>query len=567
MKKIDLEEKSKEIQKLISRYTKESFVCFFADFIRNNHERANIGFQTKLKSKLKDSFYLIILRLSSPIEGNEELRYSEESNSILEKVADILLDIVNFYLADNYSENFEEIYDEDKRLLIHELAFRDFFQNGVLNYWEQELNKAIRMFEPYKTKIKERLDIEFKTLVDLCVYSEYIYKQKAISAKSFMFDKRFWDFVERTNSRETPEEKVEEISSLPENLQDVFLDFYERPHGSLILTKKDFSQKFNSIDIDTFFDLFSISIKDSFKNLFYTQENPLESKPIIKINENEFLSVYQKQLPTALYKLIYRTLSSNQKEADQLNRRKGKQVLELQVEEIFKKFFKKEKHFKIYTNYYINENPEEKDILILANRNAYIIECKASRNREPRRNLKEAYQRIKSDFNDCIQKGYEQCYQVEQILLNEDNIVIKSNGKKNKIEASEINEVFSIIVTSERFASIQSDLGLLLKRKNEEDLFPWSIYIDDLETFLISLKVKFNNHTRRFADFLDYRELLNNRLITRDELDVCAIFLKDPVNFKNLCESGDVMFTAPDLQNYFDRLYFEKKINFKILNI
>nr|WP_299034386.1 hypothetical protein [uncultured Tenacibaculum sp.] len=60
MKKIDLEKKSLEIQKIISRYTKESFVCFFADFIRHHPERSNIGFSKKFKSKLKDSLYLIM---------------------------------------------------------------------------------------------------------------------------------------------------------------------------------------------------------------------------------------------------------------------------------------------------------------------------------------------------------------------------------------------------------------------------------------------------------------------------------------------------------------------------
>ena len=77
MKKIDLEKKSLEIQKIISRYTKESFVCFFADFIRHHPERSNIGFSKKFKSKLKDSLYLIMLRLSTPLAGKEELHYSE----------------------------------------------------------------------------------------------------------------------------------------------------------------------------------------------------------------------------------------------------------------------------------------------------------------------------------------------------------------------------------------------------------------------------------------------------------------------------------------------------------
>jgi len=470
MKEIDVKEKSLEIQKIISRYTKESFVCFFADFIRHHPERSNIGFSQKFKSKLKDSQYLIMLRLSS-------------------------------------------IEDERHRKLIHELAFKDYFQNGVLNYREQELNKVIRLFYPFKTKIKERLGIELKTLIDICNFSEKFYQQKAIETKSFILNKDFAKLAKKSVSEELPQgDFLKELSSLSNNIHDDFLDFFYRPHNCLLYSKSDYQKQFDIKSIDIFCDLFSIDIADSFNYLFYSQENPIDSKPIIKLNDSEYLNVYQKQLPTALYNLLYKVLSSTKKEKERLDRRKGKVILENHTKEVFEKFFNKSKYTRVFTNYYINNHPEEKDILIISDRVAYIIECKSSRNREPRRNLKEAYQRIKSDFNDCIQKGYNQCYQVEKEILNNKEICIKHQNDEDTILTSEIRELFSIVVTSERFASIQSDLGLLLKRNDDEDIYPWSVYIDDLETFLKTLKIKFNNAERRFTEFLEYRELLNERL-------------------------------------------------------
>ncbi|WP_373056356.1 hypothetical protein [Zunongwangia sp. H14] len=161
MKHIDVKQKSLEIQKIISRYKKESFVCFFADFIRHHPERGNIGFSEKFKSKLKDSLYLIMLRLSNSIEGNEELYYSKENDLVLQRVADILLEIVSFYLSENYSEDiFKDISDKRQQLLVHEMAFKNYFQNGILNYSEQEINKIIRLFKPYQDKIQERLKID-----------------------------------------------------------------------------------------------------------------------------------------------------------------------------------------------------------------------------------------------------------------------------------------------------------------------------------------------------------------------------------------------------------------------
>lgn len=566
MKKIDLEKKSLEIQKIISRYTKESFVCFFADFIRHHPERSNIGFSEKFKSKLKDSLYLIMLRLSTPLAGKEELHYSEKNDLVLQQVADILLEIVSFYLSENYDGNeFDEISDKRQKLLVHELAFKNYFQNGILNYREQEVNKVIRMFKPYQDKIQERLEIDLKTLINLCNHSELIYRAKSINSKSFILDKGFDKLARQSaNGLLAENEFTDKLLELSNETQESFLNFFEKPHQCLLFSKQDFHLSFEEKHIDVFCGLFSIDIKDNHSNLFYSQQNPLENKPIIRISDNQYLNVYQKQLPSALYDLLYTTLTQTKKEKEQVNFRRGKVVLESHTLDIFKKFFKKSKRIKIFTNYYINNEPEEKDILILVDNNAYIIECKASRYREPRRVTEQVYQRIKSDFNDCIQKGYDQCYQVEQELLNNEKVIVSLKNKSEVIITNEIHEIFCIVVTSERFASIQTDLGLMLKRKNNEDPYPWSIYVDDLETFLKVLYNSFSNPSRKIFNFLEHRELLHGRLITNDELDVCAMFLKDPKNFKEICESEYVVFTDPTLQNYFDKLYFDKKLKFRI---
>ncbi len=508
-----------------------------------------------------------MLRLSSPIEGEELLLFSEEVDNNLQKVADILLQMVDFYLEDIYSKDFDEIKNERHKTFIHEMAFKDYFQNGVLNYREQELNKVIRLFHPYQDKIKERLGIDLRTLIDICLYSEDDYVKKSIRSKSFIFKKEFLKFAKKSIVGTKLNKKFSnEFFHLPEDIQNDFLDFNERPHRCLLFTKEDYYEVFEKNDVDIFCNLFSIPIDGDYNILFYSQPNPLDAKPIIKINDSDYLNVFQKQLPTALYNLMYATLTPSAKETEQVNLRRGKVILESHTKEIFERFFKKSKHLKVFNNYYVNENPEEKDLLIITDGNAFVIECKSSRNREPRRDSNQAFQRIKSDFNDCIQKGYEQCYQVEQMILNCSNISIKTNNLTEDLDTSYINDVFSVVVTSERFATIQSDLGLLLNKPNAEDLYPWSISIDDLEIFLKTLNLEFNNPTRRFAEFLEYRELLNERLFSRDELDVCTMYFNNPSNFKKICESSGYIVTDPLLQHYFDELYFSKKLKFKILN-
>ena len=508
-----------------------------------------------------------MLRLSSPIDGEQVLIYSEEVDKNLQLVADILLQIVDFYLGDIYSKDFDEIKDEKHKAFIHEMAFKDYFQNGVLNYREQELNKVIRLFHPYQDKIKERLGIDLRSLIDICQYSEDDYIKKSIKYKSFFFKKEYKEFAKKSfKDTKLNKEFSNEFFHLPENIQNDFLNYNERPYSCLLFTKSDYYEEFEKDDVDIFCNLFSLPMDGVYDILFYSQPNPLSSKPIIKINDTEYLNIYQKQLPTALYNLLYTTLTATGKETEQVNLRRGKVILENHTREIFERLFKKSKHLKVFSNYYVNKNKEEKDLLIIANGNAFVIECKSSRNREPFRDSNQGFQRIKSDFKDCIQKGYEQCYQVEQLIFNCPNLSIKSNNLEQDLDTSYINDVFSIVVTSERFATIQSDLGYLLNKANPEDLYPWSISIDDLEIFLKTLNLEFNNPTRRFAEFLEYRELLNERIFSRDELDVCAMYLKNPSNFKKICESSDYVVTDPLLQRYFDELYFAKKLRFNVLD-
>ncbi|WP_373056357.1 hypothetical protein [Zunongwangia sp. H14] len=377
-------------------------------------------------------------------------------------------------------------------------------------------------------------------------------------------DKNF-DKLARLSANGLLEENefTERLSKLSDDTQESFLSFCEKPHQCLLFTKQDYSSNFKINHIDIFCKLFSIDIKDIHNNLFYSQQNPLERRPIIRLKNDNYLHVCQKQLPSALYDLLYETLTKSKKEKEQLNLRRGKVVLESHTLIIFKKFFKKSKRVKIFTNYYLNNLPEEKDILILVDGNTYIIECKSSRYREPRRDTEQAYKRIKSDFKECIQKGYGQCYQVEQELLNNKTVTVSYKNEHEVLETNNISEIFSIVVTSERFASIQTDLGLLLKKENDEDPYPWSIYLDDLETFLKTLYINSNNPSRKFFEFLEHRELLHGRLITNDELDLCAMFLKNPKQFKEICKSEYVVFTDPTLQDYFDKLYFNKKLKFK----
>lgn len=509
-----------------------------------------------------------MLRLSLDEEGSEELIYTPDNDQILEKVGNSLTVIVEHYLFNSRSLSFTKLPSERKRMIIQELVFKDFHQNGILNFREQELNKVISMFSTYKNKIKERLSIDLKTLIELCEFSETDYVQKSIKAKSFILNSDFLNYKRRVSKLlGNSDALLYEFEKLPDEIVKNVTDFYAAPHKCLLFSKEDYYRHFSKIDVDIFCELFTIDIENEYDTFYYSQPNPLEKKPIIKLQNGTFLNVYQKQLPAALYQLLYKTLTDTKKEKEQINHRRGKVVFETQVKDIFENFFKKAKWYACFTNYTVNNFIEEKDLLFIVNRSAYIVECKASRKSEPRRDLNQAIQRIEAEFKESIQKGYDQCVQVENLLESSDNVVINTKTGAERIDMSKIDNIFSIIITAERFGSIQTDLGFLLERESEGKFYPWSAGVDDLETFLKTLALTFNNPIRKFSDFLLYRESLHGRLFARDELDVCAIFVKNPTQFKRLSNSKNLIMPDTSLQEFFDKLYFSKKLNFKIKEI
>lgn len=565
---INIEVKVKEIKRCIGIYSKESFVGFFADFIRHNPIRSYGGFTFNLKSKLKDSLYLIGLRLSMSDNGTEEFIINDKNLKVLEKVSELLLDIVTYYLSENQSEfdflNIEKI----KKHTVHEYTFANYFQNGILNYREQEINHIYRLFEPYRELIKNRLKIDYHTLIDMCNFSEEFYKKKSIDNQSFLEDKNFKKLVFNLKKGDCSNiEFVKKIQELNVETSNSFFAFFDKPHDSLIFRKEDYLSNFSKNEVDIYCELFSIDINENLNVFNYSDNNPLELKPIIKINDIEYLNVFQKQLPNSIYKLLYNTVGMKENEKTKLSNRKGKIVFEKHVTNVFELFFKKSNFFKVYNNYYIQGTEDEKDILILANNYAFIIECKTSKLREPTDITNQAFQRISSDFKDCIQKGFNQCIDVENKLLNNESVVIEVNKRKEKviIDVTKLIDIYSIVVTSDRLGIIQTNLNLLLVKK-DEDLFPWSISIDDLEIFLTTLKITTNNPFQKIINFLELREKLHGKIFCNDELDICALYLNNSYEFKKIVESNIMFEPDPKMQNFFDKLYFSKKLNFKIFN-
>ncbi|MBX9889181.1 MAG: hypothetical protein K2Y30_14735 [Flavobacteriaceae bacterium] len=547
---MDIENKINKLQELVSKYDTESFAGFFAFFMKNHPDPAAEIDLNKFKSKLKDFLYLIALNAFSEKRGTEKFEFSQIELGIL---ADKLNDIKGY-------NNTKKISDYTKESGIHEMAIRNHFDNGVLSYVEQDLEKLRRIFTPFEDKIVKDFGLDINFLIEICKEIELISMIRRKHTIKFMHTTEFMEFNERVQT-----EKMgfsEAFDLLPDDIQQAFYVFNSKTYTHLMLKAEDLYFSLEATKVDKFLLLFAREPMPDASIRYYTAESPFELTPFLKFPDGNYLSLFGKQLPISIYKLLYSHLFNDQNYNSKLRKHREKN-LEHKVTDIFKNFFPQKETF-FYENYFIEKNYEQ-DILIIFKGTVIIIETKASKLREPFRDTEKAITRLKNDFKHSIQYGFEQCKRVEDYFFDDNNFEIKDEKGRvlYNINPKKIKNIYSIVVTLERFGSLQTDLSLMLQKDDNID-YPWSIYIDDLEIFLLALKQNIKSPVSQFLNFLNLRREMHGQMYAIDELDVCATYLQSPLKFKEYSEAKDTFLTfSPYEQGDFDKLYWANQLRFK----
>lgn len=547
---MDLEKKIDELQEIVSKYDTESFAGFFAFFIKRHPDPAAQIDLNKFESKLKDFLYIIALNAFSEKKGDEKFEFPHNELRI---IADKLNEIKDY----NKPKKFN---DYTKESVIHEMAIRNHFDNGTLSYVEQDLEKLRRVFTPFEGKIVQDFDLDLNFLIEVCKEIELISMIRTKQQMSFLHTPEFIDFNQRVQSKKMGFSEAFDL--LPDDIQEAFHSFNSKTYAHLMFRAEDLYQRLEREKIDRFLLLFSRKPLPDASIRYYTAESPFELAPLLEFPNGNYLSLYGKQIPISIYKFLYTHLFNDNRYNSKLRKHREKN-LEHKVTEIFKSFFPQKEAF-FYENYFI-EKDFEQDLLIIFKGTAIIVETKASKLREPFRDVEKAIIRLQEDFKNSVQYGFEQCKRVEDYFFDDRPFNIKDERGKilYTINPKKIHNIYSIVVTLERFGSLQTDLSLMLQKEDNID-YPWSVYIDDLETFLFALKQNIKSPISQFINFLKLRREMHGRMYAIDELDVCATYLQSPMKFKSYSEASDTFLTfSPYEQGDFDKLYWANQLRFK----
>lgn len=528
-----------ELKSIICKYEHRSFTANIC-FLSNVHIRKGTG-QVKLKSPVRQVMYLISLYHATAMDGKE--LYMAESKEH-KKIIRLLNKIETGYIYQPEKEKRDGISKEEfDRIRITTGTLMNFYFNATLSYVEQDIERIKRTFIHHKEYILKETGIALSEYIEF-----FLLLTKMEIERLRGFDEKNWVEKDPVIKKVLHERGLNRLTQL-EKLHVV--DFVDKKMYSAAIPMQDIFEKMDQHKAKQLIVNFTLLRKENSDYLYYTDECPLLKKPIIIMDGHSMLMPYSKQLINAIYDYLYQLCDDPNTSGRKISERRDL-YLEDKTAEVFEDFFDPSAIFQ--RSYYLNG--EEKDLLILNERTAYIIECKAHKQRAPLRNADKAYDRINDDFQRSIGKAYEQANTVEQLLLHKESFTIKNKQNKTimTINPIDYDEVFVILVTQERLGQIQCDLGLLLQVK-EDFPYPWSVCINDLESFLITLKRK-DRATQQFENFLLLREQLHERLASYDELEVCSYFLFDNEAFAKNCNNSGFFYSQPDIDQFFDLLYY-----------
>ena len=551
---IDLTQKSKELKDYVGQYETKAFLGHVTSLIQFIRSDAPLSTLKGLSSPQRQLYYLAGLNVSAKIPEGYSLK-TQLTDDDFEHVKNLLNEIEEGYTQFFYPKSDEEV--NENWLAKRQVAmprFLSYFNQGQLNYEEQIIERVIDHFAAFDREILAHFTLSVQDFVDIYNFIDGFANEYLMEKINKKPNQQTWEqFCEEMKEKNLMPWEWQE--HLPEHYKN-FFEFMDDPGLVHRYSRNKVIAKFGKAKTNKFLELFSCKREES-TFLYYTENNVLHNKPIYEIGNEEFQSIEMKQIIHAIYNTLMQFCTSSQNLKERFYANRGSS-LEDKIEKIFKAFFNN-KCF-VHKGYY-TQDKHEQDLLIITDGLALIVEAKASKRDEPRRDPDKAYPLILTNFNETIQKGYDQAYRVKSKFIDRTPLnIYKDQMLKHHIvdiKTKNYHHAFSIIVTLERFGQIQTDLEEMLEIWDDDE-FPWSICLDDLEVFLLQLK-KMRGKTSDFVRFLKLRQGLHGKLVTADELDVCGSFLTGEI-YKYPIQQKKKIGISPKHSSIFDITYQTERL-------
>ncbi len=511
---------------------------------------------TGLSSPYKQYMYLAALHLStSPA---EEAEFSAED---LKKAHTLLESIVHGYVAmffpepgvtrDSLSPEWFRARDISMSYFLH------YFNTVDLSYPDQIEKRINGLFMPFDSYIYSELGFHVQTVLECIKY-----------CNDFLHTKL--DAIHDLKT-EAEREKDRILALIPENeftlervrreatgsgSQTVFENLIQRLNLLYQIPIKVLHEKFNADEIDSFLAIFS-SRRMPRDFLFFSDISFYENAPLWIFKEDTVFIPFYKTLFSAAFNRLFQTLEmSSQKQQFYKNR---DQYLERMTRIAFTTLERDSiRYFPSVCETAGGQN--EHDGLLSYGNDILIIECKATKRKEPFRDPDKAAIRIERDFksDQGIQKAYDQALHLKQLILSHPttSLFSKTGEVLLVLDRKAVEKIYIVLITIEDFGAIALNLSVLLQKPDEES-YPFCCSIDNIELILEAFKYK-GMPFKAFISYLSVRERFHVKYMSDDELEIAGYYLVYG-EFGSEIEKIDKIGFTYGMSDIFNEIWYRKK--------
>ena len=556
-----------DLQKELKPVKEESLLIHAMRLFVELEHKTTSPLYIHLQSPMRQTLYMIDVYYS--IEDREEVADMDEER--WNRIAILLDEMAMTYFVNIGFPNDGNLYNDERDATIDVTlcTFIGYYENAVLSYEEQTLDRIERYLKPYDNLIKNRYGFAIDEAIKFVLHVRDINNAK--------YSGIMRPYLEMSSYYVTHPEEWSKLTSefMKRGVTDPRDWWYEPELSGVVKTMMTNPREIslhtadiiNDVDIDTdslkhiidFYNYDKESLKG--KTIYYADKHYSESHPIFML-DGKYVCSINKFFIEGLYYRLDEVLQDDDAIGKKYKQNKD-DAFENKVRELFEQFFPK--GTKIFANYSA-DGMAENDLLVVFGNTCIVVEIKNCGFRAPFRDPIKAYPRIKRDYENAVQLGYNQCRRVENILLSGQDVDILDARNMHKVlyhlKSKNIGDVWSMVVTDFKYGVIQTNLGPLLK-KDEEALYPWSVCVDDLESMMLLMKKMLKGIApARFVEYLDYRERLQGHIICFDELEICGWYMNDREQFKKYADSDAMINTSPNMGTIFDA-YYHTGLGFK----
>lgn len=509
------------------------------------------GNRVKLNSPARQSLYLLGVMSSQSICNTEDCT-DEKMNKIYSLLNDIYSKYLNVYFPDK--KDLEQGIDNSWFKTRHASmpAFLGYFFESKKIATDELRKDLLKTYEQFEDIISDHFGLSHKDMIEITdrIGSilqnriDYIYK---------ILDEVNTKRLDLANPDVS--DYSENVKAIQDSCGPLILEFM-RLSEEICIFKFDEIDEIAPAKLNRFKQHFVMK-KGSANDIKYiTDENSLETNPIITVDENNYAICSINFILLAIQNKIDQFFKESK--FSERFRKARDMKLEQDAKEALSELLP-ENSIVLESVFENNKSTNEHDLVIITKRSILIIEAKATPRREPLREPSRAFTRIKDDFKkkSGIQSGCDQALNLKT-LIEKNEITILYDKKGNvlhTISKQDFDEIYCICVTKDDFGLLATDLTILLDKPADEK-YPWVINIDDLR-FLISCLKYIGKDWLYFIEYLSQRVNLMGKIISADELDIAGAFLKYN-GFKSINQDSPQLFLDISESTVFDEIHLAK---------